>query len=316
MAFGETGELTASVHKIPISILLPRFMLIANDELFVYKEKEDKFFEIFHLPDCNYLCSAGDRGQGPNDFLFLDTRSFQPTENGFKALEAGTNQYKTVVFENNQLSVSRKEMVFNDHPSHNGFYPLADSIYLTFGDVMESNEYALYDKKTGILANIGDYPQWIPTQIIEQSQMLFTYVKNCVVHPKGKKFATFYARFKRIRIYDNSLTVLHDIEVKTEPYSVNTEIEEVMQWEYYIGQPQVIGNYIYVLCSNSTENNSEAPNACELQVWDWKGNSIACYHLDRKISLMALSEKQGKIYALDKSVDDELYIYDIPKLKK
>jgi hypothetical protein len=311
-AFGKTGKLTANVHKMPVSILLPRFMMVANDELFVYKEKEDKLFEIFHLPDGNYLCNAGVRGQGPDDFLLLDTRSFQPFENGFKVVEAGTNRLKTVVFENNQMSVSHAEKVFDNNPSHNGFYPLADSTYLTFGDAMEANEYALYDIKTGALTKAGDYPQWISTQTIEPGQMLFIYIKSCVVHPNGKKFAAFYSRFKRIRFYDKSVNLLHEVDVRTEPYSTNIEDN----YEYFIGQPQIIGNYIYVLCSNSKENDPEsATSVCELQVWDWDGNPIACYRFDRKISLIAMSKKYGKIYALDRTIDDELYIYDIPKLK-
>jgi hypothetical protein len=309
-AFGKTGELMASVKKISEPVLLPRFMCVANDYLFVYKEKESLLFEIFHLPEGTYLCSAGYRGQGPDDFLLLDTRSFQVSGNGFKVMEAGTNQLKTVLFENNQLHVSHAEKML-ENPSNNGFYPLADSIYLTLGNIGDLNEYNLLDKKTGSITETGDYPQWAGANVTEPGQVFFTYLKSCVVHPDGRKFAAFYARFKRLRIYDHSATLLHDIDVRTEPYSTNTE----NQYVYYIGQPQAVGNYIHALCLNSKEH-PDAPNACELQIWDWDGNPVACYRFDRKISLIALSEKYNKLFALDMAVDDELYIYDIPEFEK
>jgi hypothetical protein len=315
-AFEETGELTASVQKIPVPVLIPRYMCIVNDKLFIYKEKEDKLFDIFHLPDCTYLCSDGVRGQGPDDFNLLDTRSFHVVENSFKVLEAGSNRLKTVVFEDNHLSVLYSEPVFQNYASNNGFYPLADSIYLTFGNIGDLNEYCLYDKKKGTLTKTGDYPQWTMVNTKESYQLFVTYLKSCVVHPNGKMVASFYGRFKRLRIYDNSATLLRDIDVRIEPYSKDIEEDVANQSVYYIGQPQAIGNHIYALCSNSKGNNPDAPNACELQVWNWNGKPVACYKLDRKISLIALSEKYGKIFAIDKSVDNELYIYDIPKLKK
>jgi hypothetical protein len=310
--FPKAGKIEAKIQKIPVSILLPRAMIISGNKLFIYKEKENKLFEIFSLPDYEHLCSAGQRGQGPDDFLHPDTRSFQATENGFMVIESGTGRLKTVVFENNQLSVLQSEKIFNN-PSNNGFYPLEDSLYLVLGNAGEQTEYNLYNKKTDKLIPAGNYPQWT-TGTIEPMQLIFTYIKNCVVSPDGKKFAAFYGRFKRLRIYDHSANLLHDVEVDIEPYKSNKNQDASNQGEYYIGQPQAIGDFIYVLCSNALENRPEAINVCELQVWDWNGNPVACYQLDRKISVVAISEKYKKIYALNKLVDDELYIYDLPEL--
>ena len=48
----------------------------------------------------------------------------------------------------------------------------------------------------------------------------------------------------------------------------------------------------------------------ELQVWDWEGRPVARFKFDRKLSMMAVSPKYNKIYALD----NELYVYDLPQL--
>jgi hypothetical protein len=308
--FPKTGKFEAKIKKLPVAILLPRAMIISGDKLFIYKEKEENLFEVFYLPDCEYLCGAGRRGQGPDDFLHLDTRSFQATENGFKVIEPGTGRLKTVVFENNQLSILQSEKIFSN-PSNNGFYPLADSIYLVLGNVGEQNEYNLYNKKTGELLPAGNYPQWTSGEV-DPMQLIFTYIKNCTVSPDGKKFAAFYGRFKRLRIYNSAADLLQDVEVDIEPYKSNKNQDASNQGEYYIGQPQTIGNYIYALCSNSFENSQETSDACELQVWDWDGNPVACYRFDRQVSLIAISEKHKKIYAINRLIEDEFYIYDLP----
>ena len=321
-AFPKTFELTADTRKIPVAFLLPRAMLISNDNLFVYKDNEEFLFDIFRLPDCDYLCSAGTRGQGPDDFLFLDFRSFQPTNNGFKVLDLESNRFKTVVFENNYLSTMSSEQIFQDKGAHNGLYSLTDNVFLTFGQMMEPNEYTLINTKTETFTKTGNYPQWLPesSSMSGVEQSLFTYVKDCVVHPDGKKFASFYSRFKRIRIYEyepnESITLLHDVDVQVSPYSDNPEKE---RYQYYVGQPQAIGDYIYAICSNVNMDNdpqdAQVANDCEIQVWDWDGNPVANFRIGRYISSMVLSEKYNKIYALNKFVEDELYIYEIPSIK-
>jgi hypothetical protein len=312
-SFKETGQLTARVQKIPEPVLLPRFICVANDYLIVYKEREAKMFAIFGLPDGEYLCSAGGRGQGPDDFLLLDTRSFQVCGNGFRVMESGTNKLKTVVFENNRLSVTAAEQMAIASPANNGFYPLADSIYVTLGYPGEENEYALYDRKTGSLVKAGEYPRWTAGEPTDPSQLLFMYIKTCAVHPEGSGFAAFYSRFKRWRIYDRNAVLLRDMEVRMEPFSTNFDAETAKQPVYYVGQPQTAGDYIYALCANST--GPDEPNGCELHVWDWDGNPVACYDFDRKVSYIALSEKYNKLYALDMAIEDEIYIYDMPELK-
>jgi hypothetical protein len=313
-AFPVTGKLNAYVQKIPEPLLLPRYMCVSDEYLFVYKEKESMLFEIFHLPDGAYLCTAGMRGQGPSDFGLLDTRSFEATEKGFKVMEAGSNLLKTVVFENNRLSITQSDKMFVGQVFNNGFYSIGDSVYLTLGNIGESEEYGLYDKKTGTFTKTGEYPRWTAASD-DPIQIFFIYLKSCVVHPGGKKFAAFYSRFKRIRIYEQ-MKLLHDVEVRIAPCSTEIQDSGMALSVYYTGQPQVIGKYIYALCSNSKEEKTDLPNACELHVWDWSGNPVACYQFDRKISLMTLSEKHNKIYALDLSIDNELYVYDIPDLKK
>lgn len=315
-AFPQAGKLQAQVKQFPVPALLPRFMGVAGDKLVVYKEREEKMFALFGLPDCSYIGDMGNRGQGPDDFNILDSRSFYMHEDGFEVLEAGNNLLKTVSIRDNELKVLHSESIFQQGIANNGFYRLADSLYLTLGRLNEENEYCLFDRKTGEITSTDTYPNWVNIERNNNTPPPFVfYLKTCVAHPDGRKFAAFYARFKRLRIYDQQVRLLHDVDVRVAPYATNFEGGGQLWPGYYMGQPYVTDDHIYILCENSKPGASGRDYRCELQVWTWEGKPVACFEFDRKISLMAISRKFNKIYALDAQIEDEMYVYDLPEIK-
>lgn len=311
-SFSQCGTLHAVIRPIPVPILLPRYMGILDNYLFVYKERERNLFTLFHLNDGTYIQDGGMRGQGPNEFNLLDTRSFNTEADCFSVLEVGSNQLKTVKYDGSELTTVHSKTIFEQGISNNGFYLLADSMYLTLGRLGENNEYCLLNGRTGELIEKGEYPQWTNISRKADTPPLFvTYLKTCVVHPDKKKFAAFYGRFKRIRIYDSNINLLQDIDVKVSPYFTKFEEQVQNQPIYYIGQPFATEHHIYALCVNSNTGIEQY----ELQIWDWDGHPVGCYQFDRKLSMMAVSLKYKKIYALDSNIENELYIYDLPLLE-
>lgn len=312
-SFPQVGSLIGAEIAIPTPILLPRYIGVLDNYLFVYKEREENLFALFRLDDTSYIQDVGTRGQGPDEFNLLDTRSFNTTadNNEFTVMEVGSNLLKTVKYDGQRLSVTDSKSIFGQGVSNNGFYALADNMYLTLGRLERDNEFCLLDGKTEELVEKGDYPEWTKMEKKMNTPPLFVpYLKTCVVHPSGKKFAAFYCRFKRLRIYDNFVNLLYDVDVKIPPCSTSFEKPIQEQPVYYIGQPFATDHYIYVLCANSNTGVDQY----ELQVWNWEGEPLACYRFDRKLSMMTISLKKKKIYALDNQIDSELYIYDLPLL--
>ena len=313
-AFPIERELTATVHPSAAPLLLPRYMGIWDGYLFVYKEREEYKFSIFRLPDVAYIQDAGMAGPGPDDFNLLDTRSFHATPDGtFAVVEAGSNLLKTVSYDGARLKVVKQESLLGNESANNGFYPLADSLCVTFGRMEGSHEYNLLNRKTKEAKEIGEYPDWAgETEQAKGVPTFVTYLKTCVTRPDGKRMAAFYARFKRFRIYDNQGNLLHDVNVKVPPCATRFDEPVHKQPGYYAGQPFATEQHIYALCLN--QNTGE--ERCELHVWDWEGHAVACYHFDRRVSLMAIDPIQQKIYAIDRLNADELFSYDLPTPKK
>lgn len=317
-SFPQTLALTAQVKTVPVPFLLPRYIGIADDQLFMYKEREKELFEFFSLPDCAYIGSAGTRGSGPDEFVsLLDPRGFQKLDSGFSVFESQMNVLKTLKYQDENLKVVQTENIMQPGQT-NGYYPLQDDTFVTLGNLIESKEYFLYDRKKQDVIQKFDYPQWISGQEeYEGIALTFAYMKQCVVHPERNKFAAFYTYFKRLRIYDKYMTLLHDVDIKVEPYHTNFAVggDNRKSPLYYTGQPQAVNNLIYVLCLNAEAGGAEAKCKPELHVFDWDGNPVACYKLDRRVSLFAISEKHKRIYAVDNLSDKEIYIYDLPEIK-
>ena len=292
-------------------------MGITGDRLLIYKDKEDTLFQFFALPECEYVGSAGTRGQGPDEFGLPDTRSFCMNDTDFSLLEVGTNLIKTVTYNDTVLKVTRVEPIFQPGISNIGYYPLADSICLTLGSLAENYEYCLLDRKNNRSTFLGDFPDWVDVDAqFNGVPASFIYIKTCVLSPDRSRFAAFYGYFKRFRIYDSLVNLIRDVEVQTEPYQTRFRGPEEIadQPVYYIGQPQAIGDYIYALCSNATGSRLQSTCRPELHVFDWEGRPVACYQFDRRVSLFAISERHGLIVALDNRNPDELYLYELPKL--
>ena len=310
--FAETSELVAEIVTVPVPYLVPRYMGITGNYLFVHKVREEKLFSIYSLPDLNYLGDAGIKGQGPHDFNLLDTRSFQVTSNGFKVIDANLNMLKEVEIVDGGLQVNKSKLLFSKGMVSNGFYPFGEDRYVVFTQPDSEKEFALYDERTGdLILSEGEYPHWL--EIPKDMPPFLVYLKTCVSHPNGKRFAAFYGRFKRWRLFDESLNILKDIDVRVSPYDADATLEPSKQPVFYVGQPYATNKIIYVLCSNK---NTSKGGRSELQLWDWDGNPLACYTFDHKLSLMAISEEYGKIYGIDNQIEDKIYVYDLPNLNK
>lgn len=305
--FPITEKLHGEVYKTFSPLFVPRYMGITGDYLYVYKEREKYKFVVYRIPEMEFLGEMGELGQGPNDFNLLDTRSFNQIEGGFQVVEASSHKLKSVLFDNGKMIVSSSNSISEQGYSGNGFYPLEDGGYLSLGRMEDKFEYSMYNAETKSFTSIGEYPAWY--DLSSQEIPFVVYLKNCVVSVSQDRIAAFYSRFKRFRIYDTSMNLLRDIDVQIEPYKVSLGNPGELASTYYINRPYSIGEYIYSLCSLS---QTDKHGNSELHVWDWEGNPIACYELGRKISLFAIDEKRGKIYALNNEVEDEFYIYDLP----
>jgi hypothetical protein len=313
-------ELKATVITVPPIILTPANICISDDKLIIIYDKKDTILDFFQLPECKYLFGAGIRGGGPDDFSpDYDSRFLHFAENELNIfssdgmLKRFTVDYRSKRIINNK---SKSQRINTDHLGYptNRFNILNDTLCYSLSQIAynEGFEFVMINTKTKRNLPFSPYPDWLGKVWIKDD-IPFVYIKNMASHPSGTRFASFYGYFKRWRIYDYKTNLVRDIHVEVPPYSKNVN-ENVSERMVYYGYLRATAEYIYVECRNRKASDKPLTNT-EIQVWDWDGNPVAVYTLDKKISLFTISEKEKKIYALntDEENEDKIYVYSIPE---
>lgn len=288
--------LEADSISIPPVLLSVTRLFIANDMLVAYEQRRDTLFSFWSLPHCDYLFSAGTKGQGPDEFLMLD-RTYSETSQGFKLFELASNKVKEIavdasgsfkVVANKQLNIEGRGL--------NRFLFLENGRCCFVSD-KEEYEFALLDEK-GSLTYFGDYPNGILEKGDDELNR-FTYNKLTVSNPKGDKFASFYAYVKCCRIYNSKGELSVETMLEQPKKTASGE-----RYVYYSSYPYADNEYIYLL---TNENEGKV-----LEVWNWEGILLARYLLDKPIDCLAVYSKQRKMYALCKENENIIYTFDIP----
>jgi hypothetical protein len=306
-------NLVASVINIPPINLAPDNIFITDNYLVMASIRKDTIFDFFLLPNCNYQFSAGIKGGGPDDFsTMIDLFYFAPTIKGFNVFFTEKGIYREVEIDKrskNIYTVNNKRLKFEQLPVQ-GFHPLGNDRIVYMSGFEKKSEFSIFDSKTNKTIFLSPYPKWTGREL--ENDRMFTYVKGIVPKPDGEMFAAFYVYFKRWRIYNNEGMLIRDISVKIPPFSSNLlDIDE--RYVYY-GRIFATNNYLYALCKNKKRNESLPEDNTELQVWDWDGNPVALYNLDKYLFCFTIDEKENVLYGVnrDEENEDKIFKYRLP----
>lgn len=291
-----TSLLADSITTPPVLLSVTR-LFIVHDMLVAYEQRKDTLFSFWKLPECQYLFNAGVKGQGPNDFLILD-RNFVESKEGFKVFELPSNRVKELKIDSSGTFklISEQRLKVNQMPL-NRFLFLADSSYC-FLSQDDKYEYTLLDKKQDT-HQFSDYP----FDLLKKDKgddNNFVYNKLTVSKPDGEMFASFYVYIKMMGIYNRHGEMLNEIVLE----HANSSLDNEEKITYYPYPPCADNKYIYVLTKQEEEPI--------LEVWTWNGELVERYSLDKKISNFVVSNKYHTLYAVNKDIEDKIYVYKLP----
>ena len=295
LLFDIVQNIEADSVIVPPNILICTDLFTTQDMLVVYGRTNDTLFSFWSLPECKYLFSAGFKGQGPNDFIELEP-NFVSTPAGFKACELNTYQIKEIKVDPTGLfEVIKSQNIQTDKEwSLNRFLFLENNTFC-YTPFMGEYEYILI-KENGKSEPFGDYP----THLLQtEEKTLSNYNKMTVASPKGDKFAAFYVYAKALRIFSSGGKLLKEVAIETKEKQ-----KKETRTMYYTYRPRVTEKHIYALI---TENNKDF-----LEIWDWDGNPIIKYALDKRITDFTISERHNKIYALNANKEGVIYTFQLP----
>lgn len=296
VSFPVSVELQFDSIIIPPRLLSVTRLFIAHDMLIAYEQRKDTLFSFWKLPKCQYLFSAGIKGQGPDDFLMLD-KVFVETDNGFKTFELASNKIKEIEIDSiGEFKLLAEQRLNINKMPLNRFTFLSDDSYCFLSDD-DNYEYTLLDKEYHV-RSFSHYPQLLYKEKDENNSYL--YNKLLVSKPDGERFAAFYTYIKMLRVYDKSGDMLKEV-LMDEPVEVVDNGKRTVCYSTY---PSATNQCIYVL-------NNESEFQKYLEVWSWDGDPITRYSLDKKINAFVVSEKYNTIYAINRDIDNVIYLCKI-----
>ncbi len=269
---------------------------------------------VFEMPNCKYLGYFGMLGKGPNEFEVPDARSARPTEKGFKIFDT----HKGLLFVDLTSFSSNKSFKVKQIKLPGELYILNDAVQIN-DSIIYGMPYAGKTEKLYVKYNIhsskidyfGEYPAFFPKG--NKGNYWGLIWRYSVVKPDGTKYASFFARFKMFRIYNNFELLLKEKIMEVPENTFNPKRKAGNIGTYY-NVVKATNKYIYAICLNGHFNETE--DYPTLEVWDWDGNPVAKLKLQNFVFSFDITQDNKKIYCMDREIDDKIFVYDLGNVLK
>ena len=260
------------------------------------------FFHVFNKHTGECLKSFGGIGRGPGEMLTrIASYSLDPTSK--KLYAKGYNDPKIVVFDISQAmgesSVPFEEIQIDTHASSvtRDDFHYKDDIFLFRGN--RAFRYALLNSNLDTLATYHAYPIITEEDVNnEYARKLFYTAYSAVgIKPDRTKFVNTTRNGLLMEIFDilgNKIELAYLWRYIKPSYIADEITARYVKDPGGITAVSVTDNYIYtVLCTNRDENIT----ANNLWVFDWGGQPVKQYKLDKNVVSIVIDEDEGVAYA-------------------
>lgn len=307
--------LKSDVFPSSIDLLNIRNVKNINDKYLVVSENKDHgIFNVFSLPNLDFLYSWGDQGKGPDEFSSLSFNSINVSNDQLILYEPTFAQLSYFVVTATGLIFEEKRPMsyIGQRNPLNFLKMLHDSLFIARIPAYEhkvntKHEFmALSPGENQPLFTFGSYPDTELEPHIRNQK----FSKNTVVKPDGSKILSFYRKYNILKIYNVKGTVLKKIKIDDPYISIKNDSEFIYRYEICASD-----KYIFALAANATEKELEStePNSFRpsLEIWDWDGIPIARYILDQPVHRFSISTEHNNLYGFSVFNTNEIYKFHL-----
>ncbi|MBR3625304.1 MAG: hypothetical protein IKN48_03005 [Bacteroidaceae bacterium] len=303
-SFPLVESLLAEEVLVPPELLAPSNFFISEDKLVIPQMKMDSVFYIYNLPGCEFAFKDGIKGPGPNDIGNLNFRTFSSYGADFRVLSSSDMKVHQYGIDGNHVVDRHNATPLPASLAVNSFSFVGDSLFVCMGDYEGGYELELHNMSGTKSMPFSQIPQWHGYDA-DPNELMFIYFKNTIGKPDGSMFAAFYAYWKRFRIYDDQGALIRDVRVEDRQIP-SFKSDAMNREQYYVSYPKATDEYLFCLYTDPEDGQSE------LHVFDWEGNAVALLNLGRKVDFFDHYAKEGKLYAIDASLEDRIFVYSLP----
>lgn len=312
LTFQVSDFLVSKTVSVPVNSLLPFKVFITGDFLVIYDQQKTDLFKVFALPSIKFLFSWGEVGRGPGEFYLINSSSII----GFKDRFVFQDHQRvlTATVDKNSILVTDDQMLKQQNEPINGLLRINDSCFIFDRSSADDFEHTFINLKDDSKTfNFGEFND--PYNIDEYYIREQVYTKTKAVKPDGRRIAVFYLFINKFKLYDENLKIIKEVFIGGDNHFANFSISDLISKQMYNAEVVVNDSLIYVLNPNISlaelRENKETLKPT-ITVWNWDGEPIAKYQLDKPVCSFALSNNNRKIYAISTFVMNEIYEYELP----
>lgn len=301
--FGQVDELFAdsiAIHEI----LQPRGWLTTGDKAVILSKGQDSVGYAYRLPDFKFLYVGLRVGGGPEELAnpWPDPIQEYHPNGRFLLFHFGQRlAYYFTATDTGFVAGSAKRVGYGRAEGK----PTLDSLVL---DVSESDfrddgavYLFLYDiAQGGAVDSVRSQTYYLPDKQKYKNWSIFAQ--------NGTVCVAVYSDTGRIEYYDVSSGKL----ILKKVVGDDTPVEELKNKIFSNDGPfydyvATDGKYLYIL---ETHYKNERRSNCDVLVYDWKGNPIKKYRLDKIIDNIIAGK--GKLYGYNEKKDfEQVYVFDL-----
>lgn len=323
--FVKTKDLSSIKSPIQSAKLGKMADILIMDSTLIYSEVfNDYIFKLYNIKTGELLCESIKTGKGPNELLYGNLL-MKLNDSIFVTYESGRNELVYISVNDLLHGVDKFEKIINFDTKVIRAYHVKDSLMLCTGQFVEG-KYCLSNRKTKSNIYKLDYPSNSKNESVDNSIKALAYQGQICINPKANKFVNIISASGILEICSIS-----ENNIKRECQKIYSLPEYKI---FHFGDETITGSsknsklayldvdvdnkYIYVLYSGMTreEIGEDLFGGRNLLVYDWEGNPIVNYKLDRLIASITLNKDNMKLYAYSvnpKNFKPEIVIYQLPK---
>jgi hypothetical protein len=313
--FGETILLTGNQVFIDTVIFKTSAAeMIVKDHSIVVKNRGEHVLMQFQLPDFNLQSLNGTYGSGPDEF---NDPHLVPT------VDTSLIAY---VYESTNQKLYRLDKKGNRTHSPFSFTQGKHRHYSDKQVVNVGTEDFMYTETSATGKSIfratqtGDsvrVREVFNLALNPKRKSWTNYIGDFAVNPGKNRMVYAYKYFKMIKFMDMEAKTVRTINFEREEfdessnYKVDGLDQNVTHYWGICAQP----DHVYFLYSGRTPYDvgkeiSKGIHYIYVEKYDWNGNPVACYKLDRW-GYFTVDEKNKKLYLMSTNDDDPFFVYEI-----
>lgn len=287
-------------------IMNPSDLYIKNDYLFISSLKTDTILYIYSLPNIEYVNSYGRPGAGPDEF------------GGCFSFCKSSDKFIYFKGYSNPMQIGSYRVDKNGAPIVQKKYKLKNAALSNFGSILDDSTYLYFDVN----------------QLIIQKVNLSTgkKIKDVKLEKDDHRESFFYSNQGVLASNGHSIIYTYSYKKQIDIYDVNLSLEKSIVWDYKHIKP-IVGDfennidhylnvyagekYFYAMYSGmSGKSNSKTPQKnYSLEVYDYNGNPVIKYTLEKIPVSFIVDEKRGLLYGFDYRNEGIFYVYEMIGLK-